>query len=242
MKIKLDLYHPYELEAFAAFSAAVAAGKAAYDAAQPKDTFGLAGLVGGIERAQGVWKTAEPAEAPDASHITTQENSSVATPAPAEKKTRGRKPKDAPAVSIPSTDSGVQTDIETAIAAGKAYDATVAQQVDDNGKAAISTGNERVGPEDSAAVSEQDAADEAAETAATKTGVTLDDIRDALKVYSTAYGLEAVMTDGPKVITLVCGDGAVKVSDVPDDKIAAVIAGVKEMVEKNPFSRQKVAA
>lgn len=198
------------------------------------------------------WKTVEqPAEAPDAGHIipadvreavdadgvvtksnhvTTQENSSVvAKPAnepaaPAEKKPRQRKTKDAPAVSSLSTDTG-QTDIEDAIA-----------------KQSISTGEERVGPEDDAATIAQDAADEAAETEATKTALTLDDVRNALGGYVNLFGLEAAMLDGPVVITKVCGEGKVKVSDVPEDKIAAVIAGVQEMITKNPFARAKVAA
>jgi len=221
VKIKLDLYHPYELEAFAVFTAAVAAGKAAYDATQPKDTlWGLAG----IDRTQNpAWKVTgvgETAEATDDTPPTAETIEKVA----AEKKTRQRKPKDAPAVSSLSTDTG-QTDIEDAIA----------QQ-------SISTGGERVGPEDSPEVVAQDAADEAAETAATKTALTLDDVRNALGVYVQSFGLDAAMLDGPVVITKVCGEGKVKVSDVPEDKIAAVIAGVEEMLRKNPFARAKVAA
>lgn len=250
MKIKLDLYHPYELEAFAAFSAAVAAGKAAYDAAQPKDNFGLAGL---INRAQdSTWRVGGAVGGPVAEvqvdeATQTAEPEPVATPAPAEKKTRSRKAKDAPAVSVSSVDIGGQTDIEDAIAATAAL-----KEFNEKGgstlaevKAAISAGEERIGPEDSPEVVAQDEADEKAESDAARDPekpLTLDDVRSALGEYVRVYGMAAAQEDGPKVITLVCGEGKVKVSDVPDDKVAAVVSGVKEMSEKNPFKREKVAA
>lgn len=110
----------------------------------------------------------------------------------------------------------------------------------------ISTGAERIdpaNPEDDA----QDAADEAAEAEKVKAAaggkLTHDDVRAALKGYVTAFGMQAAMEDGPKVITLVVGEGKVKVSDVPDDQdvLAKVIAGIEEMTAKNPFKRDAVA-
>lgn len=109
-------------------------------------------------------------------------------------------------------------------------------------KAGISTGTERV-EQDSAETEKQDAADEAAETAAEQTdagpALTLDDIRKATSPYSTKYGMEALQADLPKVLALVCGDDVKKVSQVPDDqaKIKKVIAGIAEMTAKNPFKR-----
>lgn len=110
-------------------------------------------------------------------------------------------------------------------------DATGGQQAN------ISTGEERIDPT-TTAEAEQDAADEQAEVDANSaTKPTLDDIRNALGKYVKAYGLGAAQEDGPKLITLVCGEGKVKVSDVPEDKIEAVIAGVEEMIAKNPYQR-----
>lgn len=174
-----------------------------------------------VAAAEAAIRAAEP--------VATQENPSVATPPPnVDKKTRSRKAKDAPAASVSSTDGG-QTDIETAIAE----------------QAAISTGEERIGPEDSPEVVAQDEADEKAESDAARDPekpLTLDDVRSALGEYVRLYGMENAQVDGPKVISMVCGEGKVKVSDVADDKIAAVVSGVVEMTSKNPFSREKVAA
>lgn len=119
-----------------------------------------------------------------------------------------------------------------------------------NLKAGISTGEERVGPEDTPEDQAQDAADEAAETAAAtalrvaegKSALTLDDIRTVLGNYQKAYGLPACMEDCPKVISEVCGDGKVKVSDVPDDKIAAVIEALKAAGRTNAFGRTALVA
>lgn len=106
-------------------------------------------------------------------------------------------------------------------------------------KPAISTGEERIDPttaEDAA----QDAADEAAEAEATATPeLSHDDVRAALKKYLDAYGTPAAMEDGPKVLKMLFGDAAAKVSDVPGDQasLAKAIAGIEEMLAKNPFGR-----
>lgn len=96
----------------------------------------------------------------------------------------------------------------------------------------------------SAAVQAQDAADEKAE-AATSAGGTLthDSVREALGRYVAKYGMDAAMADGPVVVTKLFGEGKVKVSDIPDtqEAFSAAIAGIDEMLTKNPFSRQAVA-
>ena len=105
---------------------------------------------------------------------------------------------------------------------------------------AISTGEERIDPttvEDAA----QDEEDEAAEVeAAPAADLTHDDVRAALKGYLDTYGTAAAMEDGPKVLKMLFGDKALKVSDVPTDQasLAKAIAGIDEMRGKNPFSRE----
>ena len=104
----------------------------------------------------------------------------------------------------------------------------------------IPTGEERIDPttaEDAA----QDAADEAAEVEATKTPeLTHDDVRAALQKYLAAYGTPAAMEDGPKVLTMLFGAEVTKVSAVPGDQasLAKAVAGIEEMLVKNPFSRK----
>ena len=104
----------------------------------------------------------------------------------------------------------------------------------------ISTGEERIDPttaEDAA----QDAADEAAEVEATKEPeLTHDDVRAALQKYLAAYGTPAAMEDGPKVLTMMFGAEVTKVSAVPADQasLAKAVAGIDEMLVKNPFNRE----
>ena len=119
-------------------------------------------------------------------------------------------------------------------AADKA-DAAAAEPV-----ANISTGEERIDPttaEDAA----QDAADEAAEVEATKAPeLSHDDVRAALTKYLNAYGTPAAMEDGPKVLALMFGAEVTKVSQVPADQasLAKAVAGIEEMLTKNPFARE----
>jgi len=110
-------------------------------------------------------------------------------------------------------------------------------------KQAISTGDERVGPEDDAETVEQDAADEKAETEAARDPekpLSLDDVRGALGAYVKKFGMDAAQQDGPKVLKMVCGDACAKISDIPDDqaKIKGVVDGIGEMLTKNPFQRE----
>lgn len=104
----------------------------------------------------------------------------------------------------------------------------------------ISTGEERIDPttaEDAA----QDAADEAAEAEVVKPKeLTHDDVRAALQKYVTRFGMAAAMEDGPKVFTMLFGDEVVKVSAVPadQDSLGKAVAGIEEMLTKNPFKRE----
>lgn len=104
----------------------------------------------------------------------------------------------------------------------------------------ISTGEERIDPataEDAA----QDAADEAAEAEVVKPKeLSHDDVRAALQKYVTRFGMAAAMEDGPKVFTMLFGDEVVKVSAVPadQDSLAKAVAGIEEMLTKNPFKRE----
>ncbi len=107
-------------------------------------------------------------------------------------------------------------------------------------KPLISSGEERIDPttEEDAT---QDAADEAAEAEATKPAeLTHDDVRAALQKYLTAFGTPAAMEDGPKVLTMMFGAEVTKVSAVPSDQasLAKAVAGIEEMLVKNPFKRE----
>lgn len=125
------------------------------------------------------------------------------------------------------------------IAEDEAADKADAEAAAAEEKPAISTGEERIDPT-SEADAAQDAADEQAEVEQTATAkLTHDDVRAALKKYLDAYGTAAAMEDGPKVLTMLFGEGKVKVSDVPEDQEALqkAIDGIAEMLSKNPFKR-----
>lgn len=111
-------------------------------------------------------------------------------------------------------------------------------------KQSIQSGEERVGPEDTAEETAQDDADEEADKTDSEK-VTHDGIRAALGEYMQKFGMPAAQEDGPKVIGLALGDKAkTKVSDIPDDQAALkkVLDGVREMITKNPFKREPVKA
>jgi hypothetical protein len=93
---------------------------------------------------------------------------------------------------------------------------------------AISTGEERINP--------QDAADEAAETAAKPNiGITSDDLRRAAGNYSTLFGMAAAISDIPQII-----GGAI--ADVPQNQLVAAIAKIGKAVSENPFKRSLASA
>lgn len=108
----------------------------------------------------------------------------------------------------------------------------------------ISSGvEERVDP----AVAAQDKADETAETETKKAEtkkLTHDDVRTALGAYVKKFGMPAAQEDGPRVLVLAFGEGKAKVSDIPDtqEALGKAVAGINEMLEKNPFNRTAVEA
>ena len=97
---------------------------------------------------------------------------------------------------------------------------------------AISTGEERVGPDDEAVA--QDAADEADEAAATASeGPTHDDLRKALGKLGIKAGVEAVKPGGLIGMT---------VDQVPQDQIAAVIAKIEAAKGSAPETKAEEPA
>ncbi|KQO69497.1 hypothetical protein ASF22_02495 [Methylobacterium sp. Leaf87] len=125
--------------------------------------------------------------------------------------------------------------------------------------AAISTGEERVGPEDDAPeVQAQDAADEAAEAEGGKIQdmLTHDDLRKAMGDYVTRYGMPAAQIDGPTIFNAALGDvpaGAVekdgttpatawRMTLVPDtqEALGKAVGAWREALAKNPWKRDAV--
>lgn len=95
-------------------------------------------------------------------------------------------------------------------------------------KASISTGENRVGPEDDAETQAQDAADEAAERAAKSDGkITHDDLRRAMGDYQKKFGMAAA-------VRLVGEGGLIGVTadKVPEADLPAVIAKVRAAIDE----------
>jgi hypothetical protein len=259
LSIKLNLHDPAELEAFGVFCNSVAAARRANP---PKPSiydrlYGLGGLAGwktsGVDPAGEGDETASETTSDTADAVaqtfTASEATAAATAAPTRK--RGE----------PSPGKARRTKAEIAEddAAEKAgqykgvtdqnsaeYETAIAMGLPTPGqRGAISeTPEDRQDPNnpdvtDDAETAEADAADEAAETAAASTGkLTLDDVRNTLSLYVKAYGLAAAQEDGPLIISSVCGEGKVKVSDVADDQIADVIAAIKAAGKANTYKRE----
>jgi len=125
--------------------------------------------------------------------------------------------------------------------------------------AAISTGEERIGPEDDPAeVQAQDAADEAAEAEGGKIEdmLTHDDLRKAMGDYVTRYGMPAAQIDGPTIFNAALGDvpaGAMekdgttpatawRMTLVPDtqEALGKAVGAWREALAKNPWKRDAV--
>ena len=74
--------------------------------------------------------------------------------------------------------------------------------------AAISTGEERVGPEDAPETAAQDAADEQAEVEAARDPekpLTADDLRNAMGLYVNKFGMPETQEDGPTIFANALG-------------------------------------
>jgi len=122
----------------------------------------------------------------------------------------------------------------------------------------ISTGDERVGPEDDAETAAQDAADEAAEVEASRDPekpLTKDDLRSAVGDYMNAYPKDTANADlfaifeqalGPVPAGTTNKDGRVvdkwMLSAIPEDQatLAKAVAAVADAVKNNPFKRERV--
>lgn len=232
MNVNLDLYTPDDKEAFAAFLTASAKA----DRDRPKDE-GFAASLGGIGRSPNThWKTGSAETQTDEGTSTSEQSDLSAATTDAPKRERGK--------AAQGRARRTKEEIAEDEAADKADAAAASAGAETGAEVAdrqISTGGERIDPENPDDVA--DAADEAAETAAAKaeTGnkLTHDDVRNALGAYVKAYGMPAAQEDGPKVITLMFGEGKSKVSDIPDtqEDLAKAVAGIKEMTTKNPYSR-----
>ena len=72
--------------------------------------------------------------------------------------------------------------------------------------------------------------------------LTHDDVRGALARYMKKFGIGPTQLDGPKVLGMIFGEACTKASDVPNDQesIGKAIAGIEEMLAKNPFKRTAV--
>lgn len=106
--------------------------------------------------------------------------------------------------------------------------------------------------EDSAEDQAQDEADEAADSAksAQPETITHDHIRNKLGEYVKKFGMPAAQEDGPLLIQAVLKklgkqhDGKGKISDLPDEQpvLELALAGVNEMIAKNPYKRAEQKA
>ncbi|MCH4543177.1 hypothetical protein [Ochrobactrum sp. A-1] len=117
----------------------------------------------------------------------------------------------------------------------EATDAGIQSDTGKDVKAAISTGESRVGPEDDPETEAQDAADEKAEAEANRKGLTLDDVRHAVGAYNKKFGMAAAVADIPSIL-------GCAIVEVPEDGIADAIAKIEEAVNLNPMGRDIVGA
>lgn len=94
------------------------------------------------------------------------------------------------------------------------------------GSPQISSGEECVGPEDDAETAAQDKADEKAEVEANRDAekpLTVDDVKQAVGLYVTKFGIPAAQEDGPGLFVSVLGappadEPGWKMSILPDDQ------------------------
>lgn len=111
----------------------------------------------------------------------------------------------------------------------------------------ISTGEERVNPEDDAATQAQDAEDEAAEVEATRTeALTLDDVKNAAMSYAQTFGMPATQEDGQKIMAKAFGEppAGEKGWTIPmlktPEQFATAVKFWTAAVNENPFKRTPV--
>lgn len=119
----------------------------------------------------------------------------------------------------------------------------------------ISTGEERVGPEDDAATGEaeveQDKADEKAEAEASRPAdkaYTVDDVKNAFGLYIQKFGMDAVKEDGVNILadalaneTLPAGENFWKASIIPEARYADVIKAFETAASADQRYKRKGA-
>lgn len=98
-------------------------------------------------------------------------------------------------------------------------------------KPLISSGEERVNPE------ETNGAIPA--TALSVPKITHDDVRNAFGQYASNYGMPAVQTDGPAIISRLFGEDKIRISDIPDDPDALkqALDAIVHAMNVNEFKR-----
>ena len=92
-------------------------------------------------------------------------------------------------------------------------------------KPQISTGEPREEPE--------------AETGNGAAALTHQDIRDLMGTYANTFGMKAVQSDGPVILSRLFGEGKVRASDIPDNPEALKKAfdALNRAIEINEFKR-----
>ena len=102
---------------------------------------------------------------------------------------------------------------------------------------------ETVESDDELEIDAQDADDEQTLAADSAEGeLSHDDVRTALANYRKKYGMGPTQIDGAKVLTMLFKN-VTMISEIPTDQksLAKAVAGIEELLEKNPFKRQAVA-
>jgi hypothetical protein len=203
MHIKLDLWSTAQLDAFGDFCKALATAQRSDEAEKRKHADVLPGL-GGISRSPDVaWKTTAAEDKPSDTYSWSQVAAvekdgavdivSTRQDADAPKRERGQ----------PSPGKARRTKAE--IAEDEAADtAGVTEQAQ-----SISSGEERVGPEDDAETQAQDEADEQAEVEASRDPeepLTVEDLKSAMSAYVTKFGMPATQEDGVNIFASALGN------------------------------------
>lgn len=190
----------------------------------------LAGLPASKPLAPGAAEMLNPIKVPD-EPITQAEAEAIVETAKVTTRERGK----------PSPGHKRRTNAE--IAEDEAADKADAERASSaaNDTPAISTGGQRIDPDNPDDVA-ADEADEAADTAVSNDGkLTHDNLRDIMATYVKAYGLPAAQEDVPKVFSGLFGADVVKVSQVPEDRIAEAIEAVKKAGRENTYERTALA-
>lgn len=212
-KIKLDLYHAEDLDAFSVFAKALAAAQRERDKNAKKDQSGLRALIGGISRDNSAWSVVAETQADAAATeqlISSTDTINTATT-----------PARVPGQPSPGKTRRTKAEIAEDEAAEKL---AASQRVEAIKEDVLAGAAEQQAAYDSPEVAAQDAADEAAETAANKTGLTHDDLRQAVGCYQKKFGMAAAVAGVPALL-------GCAMLDVPEADLAAAIAKIDNAVK-----------